>query len=164
VFKNVRHWTLSRASWIQFAPSIPVSLKFPEWCYCKHICVLTPYREGSPLKYSPWATTQLTQRYFHCWKHFWNSCCIIAFSAIIEFFRCLQYPEIFVILRQILVLETARSHSEPNEGYRVSVPFHYSFFGQKLFDIERLVSWSIAMWENPIVGPKFRRFSKHSLT
>jgi hypothetical protein len=32
------------------------------------------------------------------------------------FFGCLQYPEIFVPLRQTLFLETARSHSEPNEG------------------------------------------------
>jgi hypothetical protein len=27
VFTKTRHWTLSRASWIQFAPSIPISLR-----------------------------------------------------------------------------------------------------------------------------------------
>jgi len=27
VFKNVRHWTPSRTSWIQFVPSIPISLR-----------------------------------------------------------------------------------------------------------------------------------------
>jgi len=31
-----------------------------------------------------------------CWKHFWNSCCGIAFCANI--FLCLQYPETFVLL------------------------------------------------------------------
>jgi hypothetical protein len=36
--------------------------------------------------------------------------------------------------------------------------------GQKLLDRERLVSWSIVMVENPIVGSKFRPFSTHSLT
>jgi len=35
----------------------------------------------------------------------WNS---FSFS-----FGCLQYPEIFVTLKQTLFLETARSHSEP---------------------------------------------------
>jgi hypothetical protein len=32
---------------------------------------------------------------------------------------------------------------------------------QKLLDRERLVSGSIVMVENPIVGPKFRPFSTH---
>jgi hypothetical protein len=34
--------------------------------------------------------------------------------------------------------------------------FKKLFFGQKLLDKERLVSLSIVMVENPIVGPKFR--------
>jgi hypothetical protein len=44
--------------------------------------------------------------------------------------------------------------------------FYFSnrFWGQKRLDRERLVSWSIVMVENPIVGPKFRHFSKHSFT
>jgi len=44
--------------------------------------------------------------------------------------------------------------------------FHFSnrFLGQKLLDRECLVSWSIVMVENPIVGPKFRPFSVHSFT
>jgi hypothetical protein len=41
-----------------------------------------------------------------------------------DFFGCLQYPEIFTSLRHTLVLDTARTHSEPNEGNRVGVPFH----------------------------------------
>jgi hypothetical protein len=31
-----------------------------------------------------------------------------------HFFGCLQYPEVIVPLRQILFLETARNHLEPN--------------------------------------------------
>jgi len=43
---------------------------------------------------------------------------------------------------------------------------HFSnrFLGQKLLDTERLVSWSIVMVENRIVGPKFRPFYTHSFT
>jgi len=33
-----------------------------------------------------------------------------------HFFGCLQYREIFIPLRKSLFLETARSHSEPNQG------------------------------------------------
>jgi len=39
-----------------------------------------------------------------------------------HFFGCLQYPEIFIPLRQTLFLEIARTHSEPNQGNRVGVP------------------------------------------
>jgi hypothetical protein len=38
-------------------------------------------------------------------------------------FRCLQYPEIFVPIRQTFFLETAKSHMEPNQGNRVDVQF-----------------------------------------
>jgi hypothetical protein len=42
------------------------------------------------------------------------------------------------------------------------VHFSNLFLGQKLLDKEQLVSWSIAMVENPIVGPNFRPFSMQS--
>jgi hypothetical protein len=64
-----------------------------------------------------------------------------------------QYPEIFVPLRQTLFLETATSHSEPNDGNRGVLHFSNQFLDQKLPDRERLVSWSIVMAENYIVGP-----------
>jgi hypothetical protein len=85
-----------------------VTMKFPEWLYCKpHTCTLTAYWEGSPSKYSPWAGIHLAQRCWYCWEHFWNSCCGIAFSDVIFFsFGCLQYPEIFVPLRQTSFLGT----------------------------------------------------------
>jgi len=72
-----------------------VAVKFPDWFYCKHAYILTAYCEGSPSKYSPWAAEQ----YCHCWKHFWNFCCGTACNAVSTFFKCLQYPEIFVPLR-----------------------------------------------------------------
>jgi hypothetical protein len=40
---------------------------------------------------------------------FWNSCCGIALNAV-TFFGCLQYPKVFISLKQTLFLETARSH------------------------------------------------------
>jgi hypothetical protein len=94
-----------------------VATTFPEWFYCKHTCMLTAYWEGSPYKYSPWTAVHLAQRCSHCWKCFWNSCCGIAFSAVITFFGCLQYPEIFVPLRET-ILGNSRKHSEPNQGNR----------------------------------------------
>jgi hypothetical protein len=39
-------------------------------------------------------------------------------------FGCFQHSEIFVPLRQTLFLETARSHSEPNQAKRVGFFFH----------------------------------------
>jgi hypothetical protein len=45
------------------------------------------------------------------------------------FLGCLQYPEIFVRLRQTLFLKISRSHSEPNQGNGVGVPFQLSIFG-----------------------------------
>jgi hypothetical protein len=69
-----------------------------------------------------------------------------------HFFGCLQHPEIFVTLRQNVFSQTARNHSEPNEGNRVGA------FWAKNYMTECPVSWSIVMVENPIVGPKFRPF------
>jgi hypothetical protein len=42
--------------------------------------------------------------------------------------------------------------------------FSNGFLGHKLLDRELLVSWSIVMVENPIVGPNFRPFSTYSFT
>jgi hypothetical protein len=46
------------------------------------------------------------------------------------------------------------------EAKSVGWMFHFSntFLGHKVPDRERLVSWSIVMEEDPIVGPKFRPF------
>jgi hypothetical protein len=41
----------------------------------------------------------------------------------VPFFGCLQYPEIFVSIRQTLFLEIARTRSESNQGNKVGVPF-----------------------------------------
>jgi len=67
-----------------------------------------------------------------------------------------QYPEIFVPLRHNLFLEMPQIFRNQIRG--IGWMFHFSnrFLGQKLLDRERLVSWSIVMVENPIVGPKFR--------
>jgi hypothetical protein len=102
---------------------ISVTVKFSEWFYYKHTCILRAYWEVSPSKYWPWAAMHLVQRCCLCWKHFWNSCCGIAFSDVVTCFGCLQYYEISVPLRPFLFLETGRSHSEPNEGNRLSVLF-----------------------------------------
>jgi len=82
----------------------------------------------------------------------------------IFFFGCLQYPEIFVPLKQTLFLETARSHSEPYQG--IGWVFHFSsrILGQKLLDRSSLMSWGLVIVENPVVGLKFRHFSTHSFT
>jgi hypothetical protein len=58
-------------------------------------------------------------------------------------------------------LETARSHLEPNQGKGWVFHLSNQFLGQKLLAREHLMSWSIIMVENSIVGPKFRPFSTH---
>jgi hypothetical protein len=45
-----------------------------------------------------------------------------------HFYGCLKNPEI-VPLRQTLFLETARRHSEPNQGNRVCVTFQKLILG-----------------------------------
>jgi hypothetical protein len=82
--------------------------------------------------------------------------------AVVTFFGCLQYPEIFVPLRQTLFMKTAKViRSQIRETGWV---FSYSnrFLAQKLLGRERLLSWSIVIAENNIVGPKFRPFSTRS--
>jgi hypothetical protein len=74
----------------------------------------------------------------------------------------LQYPEIFVPLRQTLYskwLEVIRSQIR-RKGWVFL--FSNQFLCQKLLDGERPVSWSIVMVGNSIVGIKFRPFSTHS--
>jgi len=63
-----------------------VATKFPEWYYSMHTCILTAYWEGSPSRYYSWAAMHLVQRCCHWSKHFWNTCCGTAFSAIVIFF------------------------------------------------------------------------------
>jgi hypothetical protein len=58
-----------------------------------YTCMLTACWEGSPSKYSPWATVHLVEQCCHCWKHFWNSCCRIAFSAVINICMDMMQPD-----------------------------------------------------------------------
>jgi hypothetical protein len=102
----------------------------------------------------------LYERCCHCRKYFWNSCCGIAFITIDTFFVvCLQYPEIFVPLRQTLFLRTVRTIRSQVRGTGWGFHFSNRFLGQKLLDRERPVSWSIVIMENLVVGAKFRDFS-----
>jgi hypothetical protein len=107
-------------SCLSLLPSL--TMTFLEWFYCKpHTCVPTAYWKGSPLKYSRWEAMHLAQRYCHCWKYFWNSSWGVALSAVDTLFGCRQYFDISVPLRYTLFGN--RSHSEPNLGMRVGVPF-----------------------------------------
>jgi hypothetical protein len=45
-----------------------------------------------------------------------------------HYFRCLQYLEMFIPLKQTLFLEIARIYLEPNQGNVVSVPFQHFIF------------------------------------
>jgi hypothetical protein len=74
------------------------------------------------------------------------------------FYARFQYPEIFVPLRQTLFLEPAEVIWSQIRETEWVLNFSNRFLGQKLLDRKRLVSWSIVMVENPIVGPKLRFF------
>jgi hypothetical protein len=58
-------------------------------------------------------------------------------------------------------LETARNHSEPNQGNGVGVPFQQLIFGP-LTALQHLMSWSIVVVENPVVGQNLIPSSMHS--
>jgi hypothetical protein len=114
---NPLHCGNLKFSHTQTATVQGVAMNSPEWFYCKQTCIPIAYWEVSPSKYSPWAAMHLAQWCCHHWKYFWNSCCEIAFSALITFlFGYLQYLEIFIPLMQPLFLETTRNHLEPIRG------------------------------------------------
>jgi hypothetical protein len=100
---------VARSTWNNVIASIPIYLHLTE---------------GSPSKYSPWVAMHLAQWCYHFWKHFWNCCCGIAFSAVITIFcNVFNILKSSSLLRQTLFLETVRSHSEPNQGNRMGVSF-----------------------------------------
>jgi hypothetical protein len=98
-----------------------VAVKFPEWLYCSLIPVYLQLTEKGHLQILPLSSYALSPMMLSMLETFlelllWNS-----FSAV-TFLVCLQYPEIFIPLKQTLFSETARSHSEPNNGNMVGVP------------------------------------------
>jgi hypothetical protein len=137
-----------------------VAVKFPKWFHCKHTCLLTAYWGRSSSKYSPSIVMHLAQRCYHWWKHFWNSYRGIAFSAVVILFfggGGHQLPEILVPL----FLETARSHSDPNQGNRWVFKFSNRFLGHKLLGRERLVRGCIQKFPDLVVNGINN--NKHSL-
>jgi hypothetical protein len=74
-----KNWYIAENIW-------GVAMKFSEWFYCKHSCILTINWGGSSQKCSLWAAVHFAQWCCHCWKHIWNTCCGIAFSAIVTLF------------------------------------------------------------------------------
>jgi hypothetical protein len=75
----------------------------------------------------------------------------------------LQYPEIFVPLRQTLFWKQPEVISSHIRGTGWVIQFTNRFLGQKLLDRERLVSWNTVMVEIPIVEPKFMPFYMQQL-
>jgi 5-methylcytosine-specific restriction endonuclease McrA len=123
------------------------------------LCLRIAEGGGLSSKYSPWAAMHVAQRCCHCRKHFWNSCCRIAVSAVVTFF--LSVSSFFWNLRPF---EADCFWKQPeltrSQLKRIGWVFDFSnwFLGQKLLDRERLVSWSIVVVENVIIGPKFMPF------
>jgi hypothetical protein len=72
-----------------------VAVKFTEWIYCNHTCILKVYWEGSPLKCSTWPAVHLVQQCCHSWKHLglllWSS-----FQC-----HCHTFWDVFSILRSL---------------------------------------------------------------
>jgi hypothetical protein len=80
VHNVAHHFGRSRVRFLVWNSGV---MEFQERFCCKpHTCFVTAYSEGSPTKYSHWAAVHLA----HFWKHFWNSCCGIVFSASLFFF------------------------------------------------------------------------------
>jgi hypothetical protein len=82
-------------------------------------------------------------------------------------FQCRQIFSVFSVssnLRSLKVEFISQSHSEHNQGNGWVFHFHNRFLGQKLLEIECLVSFNLFKVENPYVGPKSRPFSTHRFT
>jgi hypothetical protein len=94
-----------------------VSLKLPEWFYCKpHTCILTAYWEGSPSKYSPWAAIYLAQRCCHCWKHFGTPVVEQLSVPSSHFFGYLQHPEILVPFKADFIFGNSKKSFRDKSG------------------------------------------------
>jgi hypothetical protein len=114
-------------------PSIRgVTMKFPEWFYFKHTCVLTAYWEGSPSKYSPSVAMHSAQRCCHCWKHFWNSSCGMTFSAVLTFLYIFNILKSSSLYGRFYFWKQPRVIRSQIRG--IGWVFHFSnpFLGQKL--------------------------------
>jgi hypothetical protein len=90
---------------------------------------------------------------------FLNSCCGTAFSAVVTFFLTSSIPWNLRLFKADFVFGNSRksfaAKSGEKDGRFISV---IDFWGHKLLDRERLVSWDTVIVENPIVRPKFRPF------
>jgi hypothetical protein len=73
------------------------------------------------------------------------------------FFGCLHWPEIFVPLRQSLFMETAKNHSEWNQGNRGVFHFSIRFLGQKLLD-STLWAGALSWWRIQSLGQSWGHF------
>jgi len=137
------------------------AMKFPEWFYYKHSCIFIAYRRGAPSKYSPWAAMNLVHWRYQCWKHFlelllWN--------------RSQCHHHIFWISSTSWNLHPFKTDfnfgnnqkpfgAKAGKSGRCSISLS-DFWTKTAWKC--LVSWSIVMVENPMVGPKFRPLSTHS--
>jgi hypothetical protein len=115
--------------------------------------ILTAYWEGSPSKYFPWAVMHSAHRCCHCWKYFWNSCCGTAFNTIVVFFGCLQYPEIFVPLRQDFIFWNSQkpfgSKSGEQGGCSISV---IDFWARHFLTESALWAGPLSWWGIQLLG------------
>jgi len=97
----------------------------------------------------------LAQRCCHCWKYFRNSCYGTVFSAIVTY---LQYPEIFILLRQTYFCKQPEVIRKQIRGTGWVLNSLMSFFFHKLLDRESPVSRSIVTVEIQSLGKSSRFF------
>jgi hypothetical protein len=127
-----------------------VPTKFPEWFYCKP--QLTERGHFQVLPFSSPTMSPLFEIFLELllWNIF--QCCrnIFLMSSVPQSLQPFKADFIFGNSHKSF----GAKYREPG-GCSISV---IDFFGQKLLDRERLVSWSLVIVENPIVGPKFKPF------
>jgi hypothetical protein len=127
-----------------------VAMKFPEWFYCKHTCILTErdHFQSTPLEQLHTLPNNAATVGNICV----NSCYGTAFSAIVT-----PFSFSFIILKSLPLWSRLYVWKQPevvqsqNRGIVWVFYFSSQLLGQKLLDREHFVSWSFVMVENPIL-------------
>jgi hypothetical protein len=166
---SLHHFLICTNSWI-WKPQMKIRVeKYEVWLWSSKndfTASIPVYQYTSILaaywQRSPWAAMNLAEWCCQCWKHFWNSCCGIAFSAIITFSWMSSTSWNLYPFKADFIFGNSEKSFRAKQGEQHGCYISVIDLGQKLLDRECLVRWSTVMVENPITGPKFSPFSMHN--
>jgi hypothetical protein len=104
---------------------------------------------GVTFKVLPFSSYALSPTMLHCWKYFWNTCCGIAFGAIVTFCWMSSMSQNFHSFKADFIFGNSQKSFTAKRGTRLGVPFHWLISGPET-SWQLLVRWSIVVVKNVI--------------